>query len=239
MEASDTLSGIAGYSFDGGETWQVSNTKVFTENISGIVVKVKDAVGNITTYGETINITNIDRTGPEMPFIYEYMGLVYLYPGDEQVPDDYEVEPDTVSMQYRIGETGEWTDYNDETGIEIQRNQDITVYARGFDEAGNASPAIFKTFRADYAVYSETNADGQVNSVSYTFPFDRSYRSDESGCFFAFDSHIENPYSENGQENVITAVLPNGEEVTFLCQMSGDRDAVYTTRDGEYNLTFF
>ena len=196
VDASDTISGIAGYSFDGGETWQEANTKIFTANTSNIVIMVKDAAGNLTTYGETINITNIDRTGPEIPLIYEYMGLVYLYSGDEQVPDDYEVEPDTVSMQYKIGASGEWTDYNDETGIEIQRNQDVTVYARSFDAAGNASQETVKIFRADYAVYMETNTDGQVNSVSYTFPFDRSYRSDKSGWTFAFDSHIENPYSE-------------------------------------------
>ena len=239
INASDALSGITGYSFDGGETWQAANTKVFTQNTSGIIVKVKDSAGNITTYGETINITNIDKTGPNTPFIYEYMGLVYLYPGDEQLPDDYETEPDTVSMQYRIGASGEWMDYNDETGIEIQRNQDVTVYARSFDAAGNASQEAVKTFRADYAVYSETNADGQVNSVSYTFPFDRSYRSDKSGWTFAFDSHIENPYSENGQENVITAVLPNGESVTFLCRMYSSTNSIYTTKDGEYNLSFF
>ncbi len=219
--ASDSQSGVKDYSFDNGATWQTSNTKIFTENIRGI------------------NITNIDRTGPEIPLIYEYMGLVYLYSGDEQVPDDYEVEPDTVSMQYKIGASGEWTDYNDETGIEIQRNQDVTVYARSFDAAGNASQETVKTFRADYAVYMETNTDGQVNSVSYTFPFDRSYRSDKSGWTFAFDSHIENPYSENGQENVITAVLPNGESVTFLCRMYGSTNSVYTTRDGKYNLSFF
>ena len=66
-----------------------ANTKVFTQNTSGIIVKVKDSAGNITTYGETINITNIDKTGPNTPFIYEYMGLVYLYPGDEQIPVSY------------------------------------------------------------------------------------------------------------------------------------------------------
>ena len=41
-----------GYSFDGGTTWQASNTKTFTENTSGIVIKVKDKNGKIYVHPE-------------------------------------------------------------------------------------------------------------------------------------------------------------------------------------------
>ena len=40
VNASDDLSGLAAYSFDNGATWQTENTKTYTENTSGIVVKV-------------------------------------------------------------------------------------------------------------------------------------------------------------------------------------------------------
>ena len=68
VTASDTESGLQNnaYSFDGGNTWQASNTKQYTENTSGIVVKVRDEANNIAEYGEVINITKIDKTGPNV-----------------------------------------------------------------------------------------------------------------------------------------------------------------------------
>ena len=59
VNASDTLSGIAGYSFDGGKNWQPENYKEYEENTNGIEIKVKDIAGNETTYREVIDITRI------------------------------------------------------------------------------------------------------------------------------------------------------------------------------------
>ena len=60
MNAEDSLSGLAteAYSFDNGQTWQKENTKTYTENTQGIIIKVRDAVGNVATY-KTIDINNI------------------------------------------------------------------------------------------------------------------------------------------------------------------------------------
>jgi len=68
--ASDTGVGLhsTAYSFDGGSTWQTSVSKAFSENKNGIVVKVRDAVGNIYTYPSTINITYIDKIPPTCTF---------------------------------------------------------------------------------------------------------------------------------------------------------------------------
>lgn len=65
INAEDTESGLQenAYSFDGGVTWQKENTKTYTENTMGIVIKVRDEAGNIETY-ETINIEKIDKQGP-------------------------------------------------------------------------------------------------------------------------------------------------------------------------------
>lgn len=66
--AEDNESGLAekAYSFDGGKTWQKENTKVYSENTEEIIIKVRDAAGNIAT-AEKISITNIDKTTPEEP----------------------------------------------------------------------------------------------------------------------------------------------------------------------------
>ena len=70
VNATDSKSGLAdaAYSFDGGKTWQASASKTYKSNTNGIVIKVKDKVGNISTY-PTINITKIDKTGPSKPSI--------------------------------------------------------------------------------------------------------------------------------------------------------------------------
>ena len=53
----------AAYSFDGGATWQASASKTYTSNTSGIVIKVRDKLGNIYTHS-SIAITRIDKTAP-------------------------------------------------------------------------------------------------------------------------------------------------------------------------------
>ena len=50
-------------SIDGGTTWQKGNSKTYKSNTNGIVIKVKDKVGNISTY-PVIAITKIDKTAP-------------------------------------------------------------------------------------------------------------------------------------------------------------------------------
>ena len=55
------VSGIAGYSFDNGSTWQTSKSKAFSANKT-VYIKVKDKRGNITS--KTVNITKIDKTKP-------------------------------------------------------------------------------------------------------------------------------------------------------------------------------
>ena len=63
VEAKDDLCGLAeeAYSFNGGTTWQKENTKTYSQNTEGIVIKVKTKDGVIATYGETIDITKITK----------------------------------------------------------------------------------------------------------------------------------------------------------------------------------
>ena len=60
--ATDTPSGIAGYSFNDGATWTSASTYTTTKN-GTYKIKVKDYANNITSGQITIN--NIDRTGPK------------------------------------------------------------------------------------------------------------------------------------------------------------------------------
>jgi len=51
------------YSFDGGDSWQKSNTKTYTKNTENIEILVRDAAGNVYTH-EKVNISKIDKTAP-------------------------------------------------------------------------------------------------------------------------------------------------------------------------------
>ena len=62
VEPGSGLADVA-YSFDGGATWQASASKTYTSNTSGIVIKVRDKLGNIYTHS-SIAITKIDKTAP-------------------------------------------------------------------------------------------------------------------------------------------------------------------------------
>lgn len=61
VEATDEGSEIAGYSFDGGATWQQENSKTYSENTTGIQIQVKDSADNVATYPEIIDITEIQK----------------------------------------------------------------------------------------------------------------------------------------------------------------------------------
>jgi hypothetical protein len=58
----------AAYSFDDGDTRQIADNKAFTGN-GTIIIKVRDAVGNISSTGLTIN--NIDTAKPTCSISYD------------------------------------------------------------------------------------------------------------------------------------------------------------------------
>lgn len=109
IDAADDISDFEDllYSFDGGMTWQSSNSKKYTYRISGLEIQVKDKAGNIAIYEDEINITNIielkelkvvkppnkteyyarenfDSTGMVVTAVYDN--------GDEEATTDYTIE---------------------------------------------------------------------------------------------------------------------------------------------------
>ena len=65
INAEDNETGLAdeAYSFDNGQTWQAGNTKEYSRNTYGIIVVVRDKVGNEARYS-TLNIDRLDTEGP-------------------------------------------------------------------------------------------------------------------------------------------------------------------------------
>lgn len=54
------------YSFDGGETWSLSNKKTYSQNCEAIKIAVKDEAGNITETQDQVNINKIDKIIPQI-----------------------------------------------------------------------------------------------------------------------------------------------------------------------------
>ncbi len=93
---------IAYYSVDDGATWIAAdgkNPKKFTydfkENTDDIKIKVKDEAGNITAYGTTLKVDNIDKTGPSAP----------SFPTDF-VNGEWKKDPQNIDITFEPAPTG-------------------------------------------------------------------------------------------------------------------------------------
>lgn len=141
---------IAYYSVDDGATWIAAdgkNPKKFTydfkENTDDIKIKVKDEAGNITAYGTTLKVDNIDKTGPSAP----------SFPTDF-VNGEWKKDPQNINITFEPSPTGakekiryrvqkyDGTDFKDydmttsafldtETWLEGLEGQDTVVVALG------------------------------------------------------------------------------------------------------------
>lgn len=189
ITATDALSGIAGYSFDGGNTYQSKNSKTFDNVPNSVSIAVKDNAGNIAKH----------VTEAILPEFYENGNLVGI------------LNPNTDSsekLQYKIGEDGEWTDYT--VPFAVPLGEDSTVYAK----VGNSESVVSKTVKPDTSTigaYTESNTDFSLTYKGVSFDFTRSYDSSDKKWFFATDSNVtaKNDY-------VLSAVLPDGTDLTFV-----------------------
>ena len=189
ITATDALSGIAGYSFDGGNTYQSENSKTFDNVPNSVSIAVKDNAENIAT----------KVTEAILPEFYEDGNLVGI------------LNPNTDSnekLQYKIGEDGEWTDYT--VPFAVPLGEESTVYAK----VGNSESVVSKTVKPDTSTigaYTESNTDFSLTYKGVSFDFTRSYDSSDKKWFFATESNVtvKNDY-------VLSAVLPDGTDLTFV-----------------------
>ena len=125
--------GIAGYSFDNGESWQTGKTKTFSKNQT-VYIKVKDKAGNISAV-TTVKITKIDKTAPVVESITKS-------PTSEWSNANVKVTLDATDALSGIRETNGysfnggagWRDTNNKTYSD-EGTYTITGIAR--DKAGN------------------------------------------------------------------------------------------------------
>ena len=178
----------AAYSFDGGATWQASASKTYTSNTSGIVIKVRDRLGNIYTHSG-IDITKIDKTAPSKTSItlYQDNNNLVVTSGytsgswtsknvltDARSSDSqsgiayYQYSNDNKNWSNDISKLGWSYSYNNGKDILqywITWSGQWNFYVRAVDNAGNVGPIsnVF-TLRIDKNAPTAPTITGQINS---------------------------------------------------------------------------
>lgn len=162
ITATDNESGLpeTPYSFDGGSTWQATNSKEYSENTNNIIIEVRDASGNIFI-NNPINIQNIDRIPPtdNMPTIEsknETSATIKCNQSDN--------ESGLNTIAFLIKEEGQsYNTINETTDTHkfenLKSNTKYTVKTLVSDKAGNITTSKENTF---------TTSAPTATSVNYT-----------------------------------------------------------------------
>lgn len=160
IEAQDGESGIASYSFDNGATWQQSNSKTFSENKQGIIIKVKDAAGNEATYGQTINITRIDKTPPTINTVNGIPSGISTRNVTLTIVAEDELNGSGLAKQaYSFDNGATWQTSNSKT-YNTTGKYEITIKVR--DEAGNET-----TYETIHMEIQKTTSEDDISSDYY------------------------------------------------------------------------
>lgn len=175
VTATDGESGLnaAAYSFDGGENWQTSNTKTYTEDGTyTVTVWVKDAVGNIAK--RNLETIKVDTTAPYEITVTATVGTDDYTSGSEARADVVITltggEDATSSFdkyQYKIGAEGNWQDIDGSpyTHTASTGAGGVNYTFRAVDKAGNASVEVPFTVKKSFPVRFNANIDGATGTM--------------------------------------------------------------------------
>lgn len=184
-------SGVAEYSYDGGQTWIADSRYTIAEN--GVWrVKVRDALGN-TSGVKTIAVSKVDTTVPEVTVKYNpYTSAeirIQIEASDQQ-PDGSEGSGlADKPYSYDGGQT--WTDSNT---FWVDQNGDYEIWVQ--DQAGNIYKETVKVSNMDHTgpaiTVSKTPVDGEWTTGNVSVQVTAADKRDDgtSGIGLA-----ENPWS--------------------------------------------
>ncbi len=188
VEVSKSTSGVAGYSFDGGTTWDYTNKTEFTKTYdrpqNAWRVLVKDNAGNIA-----------DSNGfsSDPPAIYRDGDLVALYGSGD--------------LQYKI-DNGEWLTY---TGpFSVDHTKQTTVRAAYKNQTSHSVQLVLPAdYNAQMApVHSAT--DATITYGNAQFDLSRTYMPADGTWFWSTDSRLEIV-----ADGVLSVTLPDGSQTAF------------------------
>ncbi len=175
-------SAVQEYSMDNQATWQAyAGPLTMTEN-STVYFRAADEVGNQSEIG-SFTVNNIDRTPPEKPLVGEYPDT----PTNRAVWVQAYYSADTVRGEYSLN-NWIWHDY---TGT-LLVNENLSLYFRGFDAAGNVS---------EVTVYTVSNIDRTAPDAPKVYANVDTNTNYNVKLTVAFDADsVKNEYSIDGGE---------------------------------------
>ena len=201
VSASDALSGIAGYSFDGGNSFTSSSEYVVTSN-GTVNVVVKDKAGNKAS--SEIKIGNIDTTAPSIETITK---SVKGWSGTDVVIDVAATDGESGLAAEAFSFDGGKT-YSSSTGKIVSSNGTFDICVK--DAVGNVASKSFTVDNIDKnnPVIDSFSASDTWSNKSVTVTVNA--HDDESGLAAnaysfnggAYDSATSFKVSENGTYNV-------------------------------------
>lgn len=213
VNASDSQSGIAEYSFNNGVDWTSSAYMNFDSVPDDLAVCVKDKVGNIAKQ----NQSNV------YPEFYDCNGLVGIASSNTN-----------AKIMYKL-DNGDWQEYKAPLALELNKN--TVVYAK----SDKSQAVVSKTYSPNAKAlgeYTESASDCSFAYNTVSFDFVRKYNSGNKKWCFATQSRVNKQ-----SDCIISAVMPDGEELTFVKTAADKyKDEIYgytlTTESGKYIVDY-
>jgi len=203
ITASDSQSGVAAYSINGGRTWSESNVITFEKDIYNYIdIRVKDNIGNVSSQ----RILNF-----YYPKCYKENGKIVLYSPNPK---------NNGTMYYRISKKifTIWHTYSEPFTTDKDTIY-ISFVPAGLWDTSIANAATYTvssipTIKPNYIAgkYEETNTDASFAYKGINLDFARTYDNTNNKWFFSVNSTIEH----NSATNRLTAVFPDNTNHTFL-----------------------
>lgn len=193
VDGTDSGSGVALYSFDGGQTWQEANSYTFTQNsYNFLTIWVKDNVGNIGKKYYEIN----------SPKLYEEDGLIGFYNPNPAV---------SSTIYYSANTNIFFRDWKNYTTPLVYNGNGRKIYVSYSESTTFEDSTAIDIPASDYiGTYSESNTDATFTYRNVNFDFTRYYNSD-SGWFYSYNSKLT--FVDKG---LIYGDMPDNSRRAFL-----------------------
>ena len=204
ITATDSMSGVAAYSVNGGKTWSESNVITFEKDIYNYIdIRVKDNVGNVSAQ----RILNF-----YYPKCYKENGKIVLYSPNpkNKGPIYYRISKKIFTVWHTYSEP--FT--TDKDTIYISFVTPPSTLNISIEHAVTYPVSSIPTIKPNYVAgkYEETNADASFAYKGINLDFTRTYDNVNNRWFFAVNSSVEH----NSATNRLTAVFPDFSKHVFL-----------------------
>lgn len=221
-------SGVKYYGYSKGSTtipgqWtavdKVNTASTFSFGASGTYyLFAKDQAGNVSAKGTALTVKIAPPKAPLLaPEFYEDNNLVGIYNPNGEMG----------SVQYKIGDNGTWTDY--EQPFAVTSETAVNVYAK----IDGCSEIVKKSFVSNakniLSAYKEEAKDLTVTNNDAQFSFERFYNSNKNEWYFSTQSKV----TPENSTNIYKAVMPDATELTFI----KSADGTYENEQTGYTLS--